>query len=324
MTKAFTIKTPGDLSSLKLTNVDVLAPKPGEVTIKHTAIGVNRYDLHDVKNEYGNTEPGEVLGIEACGIITAVGQGVKDFKKDDKVVYSSGLKGSYSEARNIDAKYVMIAHEKIPDDVLVALFAKGLLAQCLTKQVYFAQPKSTVVVLGAAGGVGYILCQTLKAVGCKVIAVVGSEEKASFVGKLGADMILNHSDEDFIKKIKAENMGLGANCVYDCYGKGFIRKTINMMAPFGSIVNYGDVMGKIDEFDVTRLWKKSLYFTRPNLFLYKISNRVEMVLSSVLLYEYINKGKIRPKINNYKFKEIPKALKDIEANKIIGSVVVEM
>ena len=105
MTKAFTIKTPGDLSSLKLTNVDLPPPKPGEVTIKHTAIGVNRYDLHDVKNEYGNTEPpAEVLGIEACGIITAVGQGVKDFKKDDKDIYSSGLKGAYSEARNIDAK----------------------------------------------------------------------------------------------------------------------------------------------------------------------------------------------------------------------------
>jgi NADPH2:quinone reductase len=324
MTKAFTLKTPGDFSSLKLTDVELPNLKTNEIRVKNSTIGINRYDLHDVKNDYGDSNPNEVVGIEALGTIVEVASDVKDFKKGDKVVYASGLKGSYSEECVINAKYAMIVEKDFPEDVLVALYAKGLFAQCLARQVYFAQAKSTVVVLGAAGGIGYILCQTLKASGCKIIAVVGSEEKAAFVGKIGADLILNHNDPDLIKKIKAANLGLGANCVYDCYGKGFLAKTIQMTAPFGSIVNYGDVLGSIDNLDVLKLWKKSLYFVRPNLFLYKFSNRVEMVLSSVLLYDYIKSGRIKPKINSYKFKEIPKALKDIEQNKIIGSVVAQL
>ncbi|MBT4922298.1 MAG: zinc-binding dehydrogenase [Rickettsiales bacterium] len=324
MSKAYTLQKQGSISDLKLINSELPDPADSEVQIKHTAIGINRFDLHHIVGDYKLKNVPAVLGIEACGVISKMGKGVKDFVVGDKVIYSTESKGSYSESRNIDARWIMIAPDKIPDDVLVALFSKGLTAQYLSRQVYFANKKSTVVVLGAAGGVGYVLCQYLKTTGAKVIAVVGSGEKKSFITNFGADFIIDHTSEDVVAKIREYSGGLGANCIYDCYGAGFLQNNIKATAPFGIIVNYGDVLGSLTNLNIMELWKKSLYIIRPSLFTYKVSNRVELVLSSALLFTHIIEGRIRPKINTYKFKEVPRALKDMQNNKLIGSVVVKI
>ena len=260
MVKSYRLEKQGSLSDLKLISHDLPLPKSTEVRIKHKFIGINRFDLHHVLGDYKMAKLPDITGIEGYGIITHVGDKVKDFKKDDEVMYLSGLRGSFSEERNIDERYVMIANKHIDGDIQLAMLSGGLTSQLLSKQVYFARPVSNVVVYGAAGGVGYLLCQSLKNAGAKVIAVVGSEEKAAFVNKLGPDHVINHSNEDLVKKIREYTGGLGANCIYDCYGKGFLPKTLSSVAPFGMVVNYGDVHGVVDGLNVVNMWQRSVFF----------------------------------------------------------------
>ena len=217
----------------------------------------------------------------------------------------------------------MIASNQISDDVQLAAFSKGLSALYLGMQAYISTDRSKTVVHGAAGGVGHLLCQFLKIRGAKVIAVVGSGEKNNYVNSLGVDHIIDHTAENLSEKIKEYTDGFGVNCIYDCYGNGFLEKNLKSLAPFGILVNYGDVLGKITNLDLQTNWGNSNYFQRPSIFTYK-GTRIELVLSARILFEEIKKGTLKPKITKYKFKDIPKILNLIAENKITGSVIAQL
>lgn len=265
MVKAIRVHHPGGPEALQLEEVDLPAPGPGEVQIRHRAIGVNFIDIYRRTGAYPAQYP-FIPGHEGAGQIVAVGEGVTDFEEGDRVAYVGAL-GGYSEARNIAADSAIHLPKSVSYEQGAVMMLKGLTAQYLLRRTFRVKKGHRVLVHAGAGGVGQLLCQWASALGAKVIATVGSPDKAEIARKAGARDAILYRTEKFEERVKEITKGKLCDVVYDGVGRATFPASLDCLAPFGLFVSFGSASGPIESFDIGLLAQKgSLYATRPSLF----------------------------------------------------------
>lgn len=265
MVKAIRVHRPGGPEALQLEETELAPPGPGEVQIRHRAIGVNFIDIYRRTGAYPAEYP-FVPGHEGAGQIVAVGEGVKDFEEGDRVAYVGAL-GGYAEARNIAADSVIHLPKSISYEQGAVMMLKGLTAQYLLRRTFRVKKGHRVLVHAGAGGVGQLLCQWASALGAKVVATVGSPEKAEIARKAGADETILYREENFAERVREITKGRLCHVVYDGVGRATFPASLDCLEPFGMFVSFGSASGPIEAFDIGLLAQKgSLYATRPSLF----------------------------------------------------------
>jgi len=265
MVKAIRVHHPGGPEALVLEDVDLPAPAPGEVQIRQRAIGVNYIDIYRRTGAYPADYP-FIPGHEGAGDVIAVGENMKSFKVGDRVAYVGAL-GGYSEARNIAADSVIHLPKSFSYEQGAVMMLKGLTAQYLLRRTFKVKKGHRVLVHAGAGGVGQILCQWANALGAKVIATVGSAEKAKIAEDAGAKHTILYREENFVERVRDFTKGKLCDVVYDGVGRATFPASLDCLKPFGMFVSFGSASGPIAAFDIGLLaLKGSLYATRPSLF----------------------------------------------------------
>jgi NADPH:quinone reductase len=265
MAKAIRVHAYGGPEVLTYEDVEVPQPGPGQVRLRQTAVGVNYIDVYFRTGQYPSSPP-FVLGNEGAGIVTAVGEGVTRFKVGDRVAYA-GTIGGYAAERVIDEKILVSVPDGIDDVTAAAMMLKGLTAQYLLRRTFAVKAGDAILLHAAAGGVGLIVSQWAKHLGCTVIGTVGSEEKAKLAREHGCDHVILYRREDFPARVKEITQGEGVEVVYDGVGRATFPASLDCLKPFGTFVSFGAASGPIEAFNIGLLAQKgSLYATRPTLF----------------------------------------------------------
>lgn len=321
MTKAIRIHQTGGPEVLCWEDVDVGEPGPGQIRIRHTAIGLNFLDTYHRSGVYPLALPSGI-GSEGAGVVTAVAKGVKEFKKGDRVAYASPPVGAYSEERLMPADRVVKIPAGISDRTAAAMMLKGMTAQYLIRRTYKVKKGETVLFHAAAGGVGLIACQWLKALGVKVIGTVGSKEKAALAKKHGCTWPVVYTEEDFLEAVKKITKGKGVPVVYDGVGKAVFAKSLDCLSPRGLIVNFGNASGVVDPVPPGILAAKgSIYLTRPTLITH-VATRKDLVATANDLFRMVKSGKVKIRIDQeYALKDAARAHADLESRKTTGSTI---
>ncbi|MGD9544929.1 MAG: quinone oxidoreductase [Methylocystis sp.] len=265
MVKAIRVHQPGGPEALVLEDVDLPSPADHEVQIRHGAIGVNFIDIYRRTGAYPAEYP-FIPGHEGAGEVIAVGKNVKNFKVGDRVAYVGAL-GGYSEARNIAADSLIHLPKSFSYEQGAVMMLKGLTAQYLLRRTFKVKKGDRVLVHAGAGGVGQILCQWASALGAKVIATVGSPEKAKIAEEAGTRHTILYREENFVERVRDFTKGKLCDVVYDGVGRATFPASLDCLKPFGMFVSFGSASGPIAAFDIGLLaLKGSLYATRPSLF----------------------------------------------------------
>jgi NADPH2:quinone reductase len=302
--------------------VQVGDPGAGQVRIKHTAIGVNFVDIYQRSGLYPMQVP-MTAGNEAAGVVDAVGQGVTDLKAGDRVAYT-GLPGSYCDLRVVPADRMVKLPQGISDEQAASMMLKGLTVHYLIHSTYAVKKGETVLWHAAAGGVGLIACQWLKALGVSVIGTAGSDEKCSLAKAHGAEHVVNYSRENFVERVKGITGGKGVPVVYDAVGKSTWEGSLDCLRPRGLMVSFGNASGAVPPVNLGILSTKgSLYVTRPTLATH-IASRADLVERANALFEVVKSGKVKIETTGrYKLADAAQAHRDLEGRKTTGSVVLQ-
>ncbi len=321
MAKAIRIHQTGGPEVLRLEDVQVGAPGPGEARIRHTACGVNFIDTYHRTGLYKLPLPA-TLGSEGAGVVEAVGPGVTHVKPGDRVAYAGGPPGGYSEQRLFAAERLVVIPKEISDEQAAAMMLKGLTVWYLVRKTHRVLPGETVLWHAAAGGVGLIACQWLRAIGAKTIGTVGSDEKAKLAKEHGCDHVVVYTREDFAKRVRELTNGAGVPVVYDSVGKDTFAGSIDSLRARGLMVAFGNASGPTGPIDPLLLSTKgSLFLTRPTLGHY-IGTRAELEEGTAELFEMVRSGKVKIEVGaRYPLAEAARAHRDLEARKTTGSVV---
>ncbi len=242
----------------------VEAPAAGEVRIRQTVVGVNYIDVYQRKGIYPCQWPGSI-GMEAVGIVEALGEEVGQVAVGDRVGYVMGPPGAYAEQRNYPAERLIPLPDDISDEQAAAMLLKGLTAAYLVKRTFIVEPGHRVLVQAAAGGVGLILCQWLKHLGATVIGTASSDEKAALARQRGCDHAIVYSRDNFADQVADITGGEGVNCVYDGVGAATYEGSLESLSRFGMFVSFGAASGAPPAVPAKALAGKALYFTRPGL-----------------------------------------------------------
>jgi NADPH2:quinone reductase len=321
MSKAIRIHRAGGPEEMLWEDVEVPAPAEGEVQVRHTAIGLNYIDVYDRTGLYPMPLPG-VLGREAAGVVTAIGRKAKGFRKGDRVAYVHTVPGSYSELRNVPAARLVKLPRSVSDEQAAAIMLKGLTAEYLLRRTCRVQRGDWILVHAAVGGVGLILCQWAKALGARVIGVVGSEAKVALAKKSGCRHVLVMGRDQLVESVKAITKGAGVRVVYDSVGKDTFMDSLDCLAPLGLMVTYGNASGPAPSISPLELSKRgSLFLTRPSLFAY-IAKRQDLDTAAKALFAALASKKFRLRIGQrYPLAAAADAHRDLEARKTTGSTV---
>jgi NADPH2:quinone reductase len=302
-------------------SVEVGDPGPGEVRVRHTAVGLNYIDTYHRSGLYPVTLPSG-LGLEAAGVIEAVGEGVTGVAPGDRVAYGTGPLGAYAEARVMTPDTLLRLPDAIDDRAAAAMMLQGLTVQYLIRRLFRVEPGMTVLFHAAAGGVGLIACQWLKHLGATVIGTVGSPEKAELARAHGCDHTILYREEDFVARVKEITGGKGVPVVYDGVGKDVFDGSLDCLQRLGMMVTYGNASGPVPAVSpLTLNAKGSLFLTRPKLMDYA-ATREELVSMADDLFGVVASGAVRIAINQtYPLADAAQAHRDLEARKTTGSTV---
>ena len=306
---------------LKTEEFDPGKPGPHEVQVRQSAVGVNYIDVYDRTGLYPVSLPSG-LGREAAGIVSALGRGVRGFRKGERVAYVHSSPGAYSQLRNVPAERLVKVPKGISDEQAAALMLKGLTAQFLIRRTYRVARGDTLLVHAAAGGVGLILCQWAKALGATVIGVVGSEAKAEIAKKHGCRHVLISGRDELVAGVKALTRGVGVAAVYDAVGKDTFMDSLDCLKRLGILVSYGNASGPPPAISPLELTKRgSLFLTRPSLFNY-IATREELAAGARELFAAVKARKVRVVIGQrYPLARAAEAHRDLEGRRTTGSTV---
>lgn len=320
MVKSYQISKPGDPNVLKLKKFKHEELKPHQLKIKNNFIPINHMDVHHRNGTYSIGELPQALGIAGVGTVIETGRAVRDIKAGDLVGYATCFLGSYSEEVIIERNIAFGLNKDLPLDLVAATIVPALTAHYLIFRTYFIKKEDFVLVNGASGAVGSMIAQWVSSLGGNVIGVVGSKAKIAVAKSNGCKNVIDYNSEDVLQRVLEITDNNGVNVIYDCYGKKFFEQNCACLTYLGILVNYGDTTGIIDNFDPTKLWAKSLFYTKPNLSLYK-SNQMELVLSTETIFKAVKDKILRPNYKVVDFKDIPNIHQQIEARKVIGSYV---
>ena len=321
ITNAIRVNKQGGPEEMKWEEVALPEMQENDVLIKHTAIGLNYIDTYHRSGLYTMPVP-LTLGIEGAGIIIETGENVKDLNVGDRVAYASPPTGSYAEAKVMPADRLVKIPDNISDEIAAAIMLKGMTVEYLVRRTYNVKAGQTVLFHAAAGGVGLIACQWLKAIGAKVIGTVGSEEKAALAKANGCEHTILYREENFVDKVKEITNGEGVPVVYDGIGKDTALKSLDCLSPLGMLVVFGNSSGNAPPIETGLLAAKgSLFLTRPTLMTYN-AKREDLVESAHQLFNMVESGKVNISINaRYDLKDAAQAHKDLESRKTTGSTL---
>lgn len=316
-THAIRMHETGGPEVLEWKPVDVPAPGPGEVRVTHSAIGLNFIDVYHRTGLYPVPLPA-VLGSEAAGVVSAVGEGVKGLRVGDRVAYATGPLGSYAEVRTMPADVLVGLPPSIDDRVAAAVMLKGLTAHYLAEMTSAVASRPLVLVHAAAGGVGLLLSQWLAHRGARVIGTAGSEEKAALAREHGCEHVILYRHEDLVARVRAIGP---VDVVYDSIGKDTFHASLDCLRPRGLMVSFGQSSGPVGPIDPRLLSQKgSLFLTRPKLGDYAVG--VELHTRARELFEAIAAGVLRVRVaQTYALRDAARAHADLEARKTTGSTV---
>jgi NADPH2:quinone reductase len=290
--KAIRFSRTGGPEVLELQNIELPPPRAGEILVKHTAIGVNFIDTYHRSGLYPVPLPSG-LGLEAAGVVDAIGDNVSTVAKGDRVAYCTGPIGSYAEANNVPADRVVKLPSGISEETAAAALLKGMTAQYLLKRTYAVKRGETIVFHAAAGGVGLIACQWAKHLGAVVIGTVGAEEKSALAKENGCTHVLNTRAGDWAARVRDLSGGNGVPVVYDGVGKDTFMASLDCLAVRGMLVSFGNASGAVPAFEPGILSAKgSLYLTRPTLFHYTRTPR-ELQETADDLFSMIQSGAVK-------------------------------
>ena len=314
----------GTADAMHLVDLPVGDPGAGEIRIRHHACGLNYIDVYQRSGVYPLPMPLS-LGMEAAGVVEAVGEGVTHLKVGDRAAYASNPPGSYCSLRVMPAKTVCKLPDAISFETGAAMMLKGLTAQYLLKKTLpqeGLQPGDFVLFHAAAGGVGLIACQWAKALGLQLIGTAGSDEKCALAVANGAAFAVNYSREDFSARVKEITGGKGVKVVYDSVGKDTFEKSLDCLRPFGLMASFGNASGPVAPMAPGILGPKgSLYLTRATLFTH-IATRESTQAMADDLFAMVTSGKVKIHIDQrYALKDVAQAHRNLEARKTTGCSV---
>ena len=320
--KAVRVHQNGGPEALRYENVDIPVPGAGEVLVRHAAIGLNFLDVYYRSGLYPAPNGLPLTpGGEAAGVIEAVGAGVTDLRKGDRVAYTTPL-GAYAEQRVIPADRVVKVPDGVSDEQAAAMMLKGLTAAYLLLRTYKVQEGETVLFHAAAGGVGLLFGQWAKHLGATVIGTAGSPDKVELALAHGFDHVIDYRKQDFVAEVNRLTDGRKCDVVYDSVGKDTFAGSLDCLRPLGMLVSFGQSSGPIPPFNLAVLSQKgSLFLTRPTLFSY-IAKRRELESLSAALFDVVAKGIVDVKINQrFALSDAGKAHEALEARKTTGTTI---
>ena len=320
--RAVKINKTGGPEVLEIENIALDKPSHDEVTIEQKAIGLNYIDTYHRSGLYPLKLP-IGLGLEGAGIITNVGDNVKDFKVGDKVSYAGIPLGSYCSHRNYPTKNLVKVPDAIDLEIAATLMTKGLTTFYLLHKTYPVKTGEIILFHAAAGGVGQIFGQWAKSLGCTVIGTVGSDEKVNIAKGNGYDHVINYNKENFAKKVLELTNGKGVPVVYDGVGKDTLDGSIECLAIRGMMVSFGNASGPLSDINVPIvLQPKGLYLVRPSMQQY-LSSSEELNEASKTMFAKIKSGEVKIKIfKKYRLEDVIQAHRDLEGRKILGPAVI--
>jgi NADPH2:quinone reductase len=322
MSKSILIHENGGPEKMRLEDVEVGSPGPGQVKVRQTAIGLNFIDIYTRSGLYQTPMPNAV-GREGAGVIVEVGPKVKGFKKGDRVAYC-GVLGAYCQERVMGTEQLVHVPKGVSDEQAAAIMLKGLTTEYLVDRCADSFMKKGDIILfhAAAGGVGLLFGQWAKARGYKVIGTVSSPEKAALAKKNGYKWVIDYTKEDVVAKVKGITKGKGVPVVFDGVGKDTWAASLDCLRPLGLMVSFGNASGAVPPVGLGILnTKGSLYVTRPSLGAYN-ADRKELESSAKTLFKMVKNGKVRIAIDQrYPLAEAAQAHIDLESRKTTGQTV---
>lgn len=326
MNKAQVIHKLGPPEAMQWQDWPVLEPGPGEVRLRHTAVGVNFADTYHrggISHPWRVDAPPVVIGFEGVGIVEGVGDDVSVFKTGDRVAYGIPPLGSYSERRNYPADKLLHVPDGLDDRQVAALLMKGMTAHYLLHRTYVVKPGDTILVHAAAGGMGLILCQWAKALGATVVGTVSTAEKADVVRAAGCDYPVVRSQQNFVDVVRDVTDGEGCAVVYEAIGKDTLQDSLDCLRLMGVCAAYGHVSGPPDPVDIIKdLGRRgSLFITRPAIMHY-VAKRSDLDWTARDLFKAIADGILDANINyEYPLKDAVQAHAAIESGTTLGATV---
>ncbi len=319
--KAIRFHETGGPEVLRLEELALPEPGPGQARVRHSAIGVNFIDTYHRTGLYKLPLPSG-LGVEAAGVVDAVGPGVPHVKPGDRVAYVARPPGAYAEAAVVPADRLVKIPDGVSDEVAAAAMLKGMTVWMLIRRIHAVKPGENVLFHAAAGGVGLIAMQWLRALGARTIATVGSEEKGRRAAAAGATDVIVYTREDFVTRVRELTNGEGVPVVYDSVGKSTFEGLLDCLSPLGLMVSYGNASGPVPPFDLAQLAAKgSLFLTRPTLFSYT-ARREDLEEGARELFGVLRSGAVHVEVKHrWPLAQAAEAHRALEGRHTTGSIV---
>ena len=304
---------------LEAIDLPLPTPGPGQILVRHQAVGLNFIDTYHRSGLYPIKMPA-VLGLEAAGVVETIGEGVTRFVVGDRVAYN-GTPGAYSEAAIVPADRAVKVPDTVSLETAAAVLLKGMTAEFLVRRCFHVKPGDLVLVHAAAGGVGSILVQWCKALGANVIATVGSSAKAAVARELGADHVILYGEEDVASRVAEITGGKGVAVVYDGVGKDTFEASLKSLSRRGMLATFGNASGPVPPFSPLELSGKSLFVTRPRLFDYIVTTE-ELDESAHELFAVLASGAVKIDIGQtFPLSEAQAAHEALEGRRTTGATL---
>ncbi len=323
MADAIVLRETGGPEVLRLETVEIGPPGPNEARVRQTAIGVNFHDCYVRSGLYRTLPLPGVPGLEAAGVVTAVGAAVAALAVGDRVAYFTAGYGAYASERLIDADTLVKLPEGVADRTAAATLVKGLTARMLLFDVCAVGPGDTILVQAAAGGVGLLLCQWARKLGARVIGTAGGPDKAALARAAGCDDVILYREEDFVARVRALTDGRGVDIAYDSVGGDTFSGSLDCLADRGHLVNFGQSSGPVAPFEISRLSRGSYSLTRPMLFHYTAGRERLLAMSNALFAAFEDGTLATPDPTVFPLAEAAAAHAALEARRTTGSVILE-
>ena len=306
---------------LYLQSMEIAAPGAGEVLLRQTAIGLNFMDVYQRGGQYPLLLPSGI-GVEAAGIVEAVGANVSGLKAGDRVAYGGSAPGSYADLRLMPAERLVKLPDDISEEQAAAILMKGMTVEYMLQRCYPVKRGEFVLFHAAAGGVGLVAGQWGKALGATMIGVAGGPEKCALARAHGYDHVIDRKREDIAARVRDITGGAGVSVVYDSVGRDSFDASLKSLAPRGFFVSFGTTTGAPPPVEAATLQKNgSLYFTRPTLATY-VAKRDDLMMSANAVFDMVRKGAVKIHIGQrYRLADAAKSHADLEAGHTQGSSV---
>jgi NADPH2:quinone reductase len=323
-TRRVVIDAPGGPEAMRIETVAVGDPGPGEIRIRHEACGLNFIDVYQRSGLYPLTMPA-ALGMEAAGVVEAVGEGVTHLAPGDRAAYAATPPGAYCDRRVMPATQVCRLPEGLSFEQGAAMMLKGLTVQYLFRRTVPLQAGDKVLFHAAAGGVGLIACQWAKAMGIELIGTAGTDEKCALARAHGAAHVVNYRTENFVERVKEITRGVGVKAVMDSVGKDTWEGSLDCLRPLGMMISFGAASGAVPPFSVGTLAAKgSLYVTRPTLFTH-VAKRETCQEMADDLFAMVGGGRVKIEISQrFPLERVADAHRALEARETTGATILTL